>query len=163
MTDHSQYRLGKHSAAANARVPYLFKHMMAVQPQPAVDWAKAVKSFPMLANDRIGCCTSAAALHLAQVWLAGTTGGRVLEYWKDTGIQTSIGTETILHAAINLQNPGEVNWRLRILAESISALIFPFPPRSSPRGICLEGTGKLGSEGGHAVCVPSTTRQHTRV
>jgi hypothetical protein len=73
MTDHSQYRLGKHSAAANARVPYLFKHMMAVQPQPAVDWAKAVKSFPMLANDRIGCCTSAAALHLAQVWLANVS------------------------------------------------------------------------------------------
>jgi hypothetical protein len=187
MTDHSQYRLGKHTPKAGPRAPRLFNHLMAALPKPAVDWAAAVKSFPMLANDKIGCCTSAAALHLAQVWLAnaskidwtptddnaialytatsdypeeddGTTEARVLQYWKETGIQTSIGTETILFASVNPQNPDEMKLAIENFGGVYIGVALPIAAQTmstwdmSAQG--TEGAGAPGSWGGHAVCIP---------
>lgn len=187
MTDHSQYRLGKHAAKIDPRVPHLFKHMMAVQPKPAVDWASAVKSFPMLANDRIGCCTAAAALHLAQVWLAnatkidwtptddnaialytatsdypkeddGTTEAQVLQYWKNTGIPTSIGTETILFASVNPKNPVEMKLAIENFGGVYIGVDLPISAQTQSTwdmsGQGTEGNGAPGSWGGHAVCIP---------
>ena len=70
MSDHSSMRLGRKPAAPSVQVPHLLKHMMVVQPAPAVDWMKAVKQWDCLGNDQYGCCTAAAAFHIAQTWLA---------------------------------------------------------------------------------------------
>jgi hypothetical protein len=136
MIDRSAMRLGRKRGAPDALVPPLMKHMMAVQPKPAVDWMKAVKQWDCLGNDRYGCCTAAAAYHIAQTWLInnsfefqpteeatlalyaatsdfpkeddGAVESRVLAYWCATGIPTSVGTEKIAFAALTPTNLNEL-------------------------------------------------------
>lgn len=50
-----------------------------VSPPPiAVDWQRSVPSWPMYANDRIGCCTVSAAGHLVGEWSDDAGGSEVL-------------------------------------------------------------------------------------
>lgn len=136
MIDHSAMRLGRKAAVLDPRVPHLSKHMRMVQPKPAVDWMGAVKRWDCLGNDRYGCCTAAAAFHVAQTWLAnngvefaptedatlalyaatsdfpkeddGAVESRVLTYWCSTGIPTPKGIETIAFAALTPTNLNEL-------------------------------------------------------
>ncbi|MGB8422164.1 hypothetical protein [Paraburkholderia sp.] len=83
MTDHSQMKLGKRAPVVDPHVPHLFQHMMAMKPSPAVDWTKAVDSWPMLANDQVGDCTCAAVYHQIQCWTANNGSS-----WKPTDAET---------------------------------------------------------------------------
>lgn len=58
--------LGKKTASHSTRVPRLSAIATAVQPPAAVNWYAEIGSWPMLANDRLGCCVEAAALHCLQ-------------------------------------------------------------------------------------------------
>lgn len=70
--DASKVRLGKLPATLGPNTPrfanYL-KHKLPPAPVSA-DWGAAVKSWPMLANDRLGDCTCAAIGHMFQCWNA---------------------------------------------------------------------------------------------
>jgi hypothetical protein len=136
MTDHSQYRLGKHAPIVDPRVPHISKHMMMVQPKPACDWTAKVKSWPMLANDTVGDCTAAGCLHLLQLWLNnngfdymptdaealalysatsdypksddGAVEQTVLSYWASKGIPGPFNTDIVTFASLNPQNIDEL-------------------------------------------------------
>lgn len=49
-----------------ARLSLHADHLRGYVPRPTVDWLSGVKSWPMLANDRVGDCTCAGAGHIAQ-------------------------------------------------------------------------------------------------
>ncbi|MDE1182322.1 hypothetical protein [Paraburkholderia sp.] len=125
-------KLGKLAARHDPRVPHLLKHMMSALAAPSADWTKAVKSWPMLANDVHGDCTAAAVYHLIQCWLAnngfdftptdeqtlalyGQTSGfpkvdqgavevDVLKYWSTVGVPTEIGTDAVTFASLKPQD-----------------------------------------------------------
>jgi hypothetical protein len=139
-------KLGKLAPIIDPRVPHLSKHILmgAVKPLPAVDWTKAVKSWPMLGNDKFSDCTAAAAYHMAQCFRANSslddwhpndqaalalyaaTSGfpqvdqgavelDVLRYWAKNGIPTDIGTETIAFATLNPANLDELRLSIQWL------------------------------------------------
>lgn len=59
-------RLGKRPALHDLRVPRLAALMRDDEPPDQVNWYAAVGEWPMLANDQLGDCVEAAALHLIQ-------------------------------------------------------------------------------------------------
>jgi hypothetical protein len=108
-------KLGKKPAVFDSRTLGLGKYLTAALPPPpaAVNYGKAVKTWPMYYNDQYGDCTCAAAAHMIQNWTANagkeispsnpdvlkfyehfTTPGPengcnmldVLKYWKTTGL-----------------------------------------------------------------------------
>ena len=69
--DHSRMKLGKGPAVRDPRTLQLAKYLRpaALPPPPAqVDWATKVASWPMMGNDTIGDCTTAAAGHCIEEW-----------------------------------------------------------------------------------------------
>lgn len=74
MPAHAAMKLGKRPARIDARTlrldRFLTPHLPA--PPPAVDWSHGIKSWGMMANNRLGCCTIAALGHAVQVWSANT-------------------------------------------------------------------------------------------
>jgi hypothetical protein len=69
--DHSGMRLGRRPPRHDPRTlqltNYLRPELLPPAP-PATDWGAKVTSWPMMANDRIGDCTTAAAGHCIQEW-----------------------------------------------------------------------------------------------
>jgi hypothetical protein len=136
MTDHSAMRLGRKPAHHDPRVPHLSKHMMLVQPKPAVDWTPAVKAWDCLGNDVHGDCTAAAAYHLIQTWLNnnsidfsptteqalalyaatsdypkeddGAVESQVLHYWSTVGVPTSFNADVVTFASLVPANLDEL-------------------------------------------------------
>lgn len=81
MTDHSRMHLGKQSARHDPRTLLLgnyLKPSALPPPKPAVDWSQKVKTWPMMANDKVGDCTCAAAGHLIEDWTANAKGAPVV-------------------------------------------------------------------------------------
>jgi hypothetical protein len=129
-------KLGKQAPKVDPSVPYLSRYMGAMRAAPTADWTKAVKSWPMLANDVRGDCTAAAVYHLIQAWLSnngfdftptdtetlalysqtsgypkvdqGAVEMDVLKYWSTTGVPTSIGTDTVTFASLKPQDLNEL-------------------------------------------------------
>jgi hypothetical protein len=69
--DHAAMKLGKQAARHDPRTLQFAKYLVeeALPPPPASeDWAKKVAKWPMMANDRIGDCTCAAAGHMIEQW-----------------------------------------------------------------------------------------------
>lgn len=73
-------RLGKlaprHDAKTLQFADYVIPALLPPSP-PRVDWTRAVPAWGMLANDRVGCCTVAAAAHMEMCWAdnAGVPNG----------------------------------------------------------------------------------------
>jgi len=66
-------KLGKAPARLDPRTLQLSNYLrpeLLPPPPPEADWATKVKSWPMMANDRIGDCTIAAAGHCIEEWTA---------------------------------------------------------------------------------------------
>lgn len=60
-------RLGKLAPVVDSRVPSLRRMMTTrIAPPPSSNWYAAVDSWPMLANDNLGDCVPAGALHCLQ-------------------------------------------------------------------------------------------------
>lgn len=72
-------KLGRLPARYDARTVRLATYLPTAlpPPPPTVDWSKGVKSFGVMANDRLGDCTCAAIGHAIQVWTANRTGKMV--------------------------------------------------------------------------------------
>lgn len=71
MVNHTKMKLGKQSPRHDTRTLQLANYLTpSALPKapPNVDWASKVSSWPMMANDKIGDCTCAAAGHLIQGW-----------------------------------------------------------------------------------------------
>jgi hypothetical protein len=71
MVDHSQMKLGKRPPRHDPRTLQLANYLKleALPAIPAaVDWSKKVATWPMMANDKIGDCTCAAAGHFIEEW-----------------------------------------------------------------------------------------------
>jgi hypothetical protein len=72
----AQYKYGRLPAKHDPRTPRFAHYTGPVLPQPpeSCDWSKAVQTWPMMGNDRIGDCTCAAAGHLIQSWSSNADG-----------------------------------------------------------------------------------------
>ncbi len=72
MVDHSHMKLGRKAVKTDSRTLRLAKYMTsALPPAPAAkDWTKGITNWGMMLNDKLGCCTIAAAAHAVQVWSA---------------------------------------------------------------------------------------------
>jgi hypothetical protein len=108
---------GRTRSTPDARTLAFGRYLGAELPAPpvAVDWSKAVKRWPMYANDRYGDCTCAAAGHMVEAWTAAAGRQRtpteravlelyeqftppgpengcsmldVLRYWRKSGLGT---------------------------------------------------------------------------
>jgi hypothetical protein len=136
-------KLGKQAARHDPSVPHLSKHMMSQLAAPSADWTKAVKTWPMLANDVHGDCTAAAVYHLIQCWLAnngfdftptddqtlalyaatsqypkvdaGAVEMDVLRYWSTIGVPTSVGTDRITFASLKPQDLNDLRLSIQWL------------------------------------------------
>lgn len=98
MIDHSRMKLGKAPAVHDPRTLELANYLRPalLPPPPAqVDWGQQVRSWPMMGNDRIGDCTTAAAGHCIEEW---TT---------DAGFPVVLPDATIIaaYAAVSGYNP----------------------------------------------------------
>jgi hypothetical protein len=81
MVDHSHMKLGKHVARHDPRTLQFGNYLRAdklPQPKDHVDWSKAVRQWPMMANDRIGDCTCAAGGHLIEEWTANANNEPII-------------------------------------------------------------------------------------
>ncbi len=79
--DHSQMKLGRGAVRKDTRTLLLAKYLETAELPPApvaVDWSTKVSSWPMDLNDRLGCCTIAAAAHLVQAWSANAKDAAVI-------------------------------------------------------------------------------------
>lgn len=69
--NHASMRLGKSPARLDGRtlqLAHYLKPELLPPPPAAADWGRKVRSWPMMANDRIGDCTVAAAGHCIEEW-----------------------------------------------------------------------------------------------
>ncbi|MGC8470035.1 MAG: hypothetical protein ACP5NI_09045 [Acetobacteraceae bacterium] len=87
-------KLGRRPVRPLPGVPALARYATAA-PLPApparAEWVSAVSGWPMLANDRVGDCTLAAAGHLIQAWTTATGAARVMTDADAISAYTLIG------------------------------------------------------------------------
>lgn len=91
-------KLGKTAAYHDPRTLQLAKYLdprLLAPPPPSIDWGEKVSSWPMMGNDSIGDCTTAAAGHCIEEW---TT---------DTGTPVIVPDEAIVaaYSAVSGYNP----------------------------------------------------------
>jgi hypothetical protein len=71
--DHSKMKLGVKAVKTDSRTLQLAKYMTALPAAPpSRDWMNGVQDWGMMANDKHGDCTIAAAAHAVQVWSLNT-------------------------------------------------------------------------------------------
>lgn len=183
MSDFSNMRLGRKPAVHDPCVPHLFKHMAMQLPAPSADWTKAVPSFPMLANNSVGDCTSAGCLHQLQVWynntghsyvptdaealaLYGATSDypqkdegaveqTVLQHWKTAGIVTPLDTSHIAYAALNPKDVNQIKLSVQYFGGCYLGIELPLTAQTQDVWdvVSTDGDGAPGSWGGHCVIV----------
>jgi len=77
MPIHLPRRLGKRQPEHDARTVKLNRYITRAilpPPKPSIDWAAAIPSWPMLANDQLGDCTIAAGPgHMTHCWSANAS------------------------------------------------------------------------------------------
>jgi hypothetical protein len=81
MVDHSGMKLGKHAPRKDPRTLQMASYVNVrtlPPPPPHADWSQRVPQWPMMANDRIGDCTCAAAGHLIEEWTANASRERTI-------------------------------------------------------------------------------------
>lgn len=69
-------RLGRRAVKRDSRTLRLGRYMTAAlaPPPDAVDWSKGIRSWGVMCNDTLGCCTIAGAAHAVQVFSANVVG-----------------------------------------------------------------------------------------
>ena len=69
MADHSAMKLGKQDARYDRRTMKLSKYVPRLLPiaETQIDYSNRVADWGMMLNDKLGCCTCAAACHLVQL------------------------------------------------------------------------------------------------
>jgi hypothetical protein len=90
VADHSKMKLGRKAVITDSRTLRLAKYISTglPAPPPAKDWTKGIVNWGMMLNDKLGCCTIAAAAHAVQVWSANTASevtvpdAQVLQYYE---------------------------------------------------------------------------------
>lgn len=91
--DHSTMKLGRKAIKRDSRTLRLASYLAAPgsalpQPPPSVDWTAKVSAWGMHLNDRLGCCTIAAAANAVETWSANNGGEQpvddatVLSYYE---------------------------------------------------------------------------------
>jgi hypothetical protein len=75
VADYSQMKLGRTAVITDSRTLRLSKYLSPnLPPAPlARDWTKGIVDWGMMLNDKLGCCTIAAAAHAVQVWSANVS------------------------------------------------------------------------------------------
>jgi hypothetical protein len=167
--------------------------MHMVQPAPSADWTKAVKSFPLLANDQVGDCTAAGALHQLQVWLNnngfdytptdaealalysatsnypkeddGAVETQVLDYWKNTGIAGPFNTDRIAYASLAPSNVNEIKLAVQYFGGCYLGIELPLTAQTQDvwEVVSATGDGAPGSWGGHCVIVVAYDEHYATV
>jgi hypothetical protein len=144
-------KLGKHPPRFDPRTLRLAKYLGADLPAPpaSIDYADAVKRWPMMGNATTGNCTCAAAGHMVEEWTANTgkvrvlsdsailtaydhfSGGRpdagagmldVLKFWRTTGIG---GDRIAAFAQLELRNDAELRDTLFLFGNCYLGLALP--------------------------------------
>lgn len=113
-TDHSAMKLGKQPALHDPRTLRLADYLRPEAlpaPPAATSWTKKVASWPMMANDRIGDCTCAAAGHCIQEWSTYVGDPSVIPdsaviqaYAKVSGYNPKTGAHDVGAAEIQVLN-----------------------------------------------------------
>jgi len=158
------YRLGKHPKRIDSRTLQLRKYLAAALPPPpaTVTYEQAVKTWPMMGNDKHGDCTIAAAGHMIEDWTANTApapvivpdpailaaynavnGGvdhgadmlTVLKYWENTGIG---GHQVTAFTEISTGNPVETRQSVDLFAAAYIGLALPNFAVTPPDGNLLD-------------------------
>lgn len=71
----TERKLGRVRSSHDGRDIMLVKFLAAVQAPPtSIDYSAAVKTWPMLDNDKVGCCTISAQGHQIESWTANAQG-----------------------------------------------------------------------------------------
>lgn len=154
-TLHQFVRLGKKPPKRDVRALRFAKYAEKLAAPPAsVNWSKFVRSWPMLANDRLGDCTCAAYLHMIQAWRAANgalffpTDDQAIAMYEAVGgyvpgnpetdeganeidvlnycRQTGVDAHKILaYVAVNPQNPTEVRQAINLFGGIYVGLAMP--------------------------------------
>lgn len=76
----SVLKLGRRTPAVPKKVRKLAEFLRGTVPPPPVstDWAKAVRSWPMMLNDQLGCCVISCIGHQIGTFTANESGSEVL-------------------------------------------------------------------------------------
>jgi len=98
MVNHSKMKLGKNPARHDPRT-LLMAHYLQPEALPQLpasqEWTDKIQTWPMMANDRLGDCTCAAAGHLIEEW---TT-------YSGTGVTLSDSDIIAAYSSITGYNP----------------------------------------------------------
>jgi hypothetical protein len=92
-------KLGKAEPRHDARMLSMSRYLPpAIILPPMVNWGSKIPKWPMMLNDKIGCCTCAAAGHLIEAWTQA-----------DAGAEVTISDQEVLSAyeAVGGYNPAD--------------------------------------------------------
>jgi hypothetical protein len=73
VNDTAPRRLGRRPVRHDPRTLHLIDYLLhreLPEPPASADWLSKVTTWPMMLNDRLGCCTCAAAGHMIEAWTA---------------------------------------------------------------------------------------------
>jgi hypothetical protein len=143
-------RLGKKPAVHDERTLRFERYAQNLgAPPAAVDYGKAVRTWPMYLNDKYADCTAAAAGHLVQTWTANAGGERlpseaevlkfyehfttpgpenacalldVLKYWRTADFA---GERITAFATLKLQNAIELKHAVHLFGGCFLGLVLP--------------------------------------
>lgn len=182
MPDLSQLRLGKAPARRDRRTLRLAKYLTRELPPTPKKRAwhdRAGEPWPMLLNDRIGCCTIATALHMRRAWNANAgrkfepTEAQVLEGYRriagydprnpasDQGAvaldvlnawrKDGIAGERFLaFVSVTIQDREEVKAAIEIFGGVYCGVMLPLSAQKQKVWKVVTGhTGRIGTWGGH--------------
>jgi len=145
------YKLGKQRPKIDSRTLQFGAYLTPELPPPpaSVNYAKPIRSWPMMGNDQYGDCTCAAAGHMIEEWTANTgkevtlpeaqilqaynhfakgnpdAGANmldVLNYWRKTGIG---GDKILAYAHLEPQNDGQAKDAISIFGNCYIGLALP--------------------------------------
>lgn len=100
--------LGKLAPRDDPRTLQLANYLTGELPKPPyrIQWSKAVTSWPMMANDRVGDCTCAAAGHMIQAWTANA-GESPFRFVPATGLVLTDAEILAAYGAITGYRPDD--------------------------------------------------------
>jgi hypothetical protein len=176
-----KYKLGRKAVKTDSRTLKLASYLTPALPAPpvSVDWTKGVKEWGMLANDTLGDCTIAGAMHAIMGWslnsgaeVAFTTNDAISYYEKFDGYSPSdpntdqggvlldvlrdwknqgINSHKIdAYASADASNLTEVKQALSLFGPLYAGLSFPNSAQGQSEWVVTNDTS---IDGGHCVVI----------